>query len=110
MSSSSGYTPRHLTVEVGVRHGKTMTQHHLDEEGTLTFHNASDEPLVISAASGAPFKEEGCGDAVSELSVPPRGNRIVRVAPGFRAEEFIYSARIGDAEPEDPVVILDRRR
>ena len=109
MSSSNGHTPRHLTVEVSVRNGKTMTQYRLGEDDTLTFRNASDEPLVISAASGSPFQEQGCNSAVAELSIPPGGDKTVRVAPGFCEDEFVYSAQVGDADPEDPVVILDRR-
>jgi hypothetical protein len=109
MTQSNEPGPLHLTVEVTVRNGKTMTQYRLGEEGTLTFRNASNEPLVVSSPSGTPFQEDGCGDAASEVSVAPGTEKTVRVASGFHAEEFIYSARIGDAEPEDPVVILDRR-
>jgi hypothetical protein len=98
-----------LTIEVSVRHGKTMTQHRVGESGTLTFRNRSDQALLIAARSSAPFVESGCGDPVSEFTVPPGADKTVRIFEKFQGSEFVYSAQAGDTEPEDPIVIIDRR-
>jgi hypothetical protein len=109
MPTPSQQGPADLTIEVSVRHGKTMTQHRLDESGTLTFRNRSDQALVIAARTCAPFVESGCGDAVSEFTIPPGADKTVRISEKFQEPEFVYSAQAGDAEPEDPIVIIDRR-
>ena len=97
-----------LEVWVAVRNGKTMTQYRVGERGALTFRNVSDQPLVISSSSGAPFQEQDCDDPVSTLTVPPGSEKIVRIAGNFQETEFLYTAQIGNSEPEDPVVIIDR--
>lgn len=97
-----------LEVWVAVRNGKTMTQYRVGERGALTFRNLSDQPLVISSPSGAPFQEQDCGDPVSTLTIPPGSEKVVRISKDYCEKEFLYSAQIGAAEPEDPVVIIDR--
>ena len=99
-----------LTLAVTVRDGKTMTQHRMGAEGTLSFRNDSGEPLVVTCMTDdEPFLEEGCSGAVAEFTVPPNGTKVVRISEGFGGDSFVYSAQIGDADPEDPIVILDRR-
>ncbi|MGH8203856.1 MAG: hypothetical protein ACREST_04555 [Steroidobacteraceae bacterium] len=98
-----------LEVWVAVRNGKTMTQYRIGERGALTFRNLSDQPLVISSPSGAPFQEQECGDPVSTLTVPPGREKVVSISKNYCEKEFLYSAQIGGSEPEDPVVIIDRR-
>ncbi len=108
MPGPAGYN---LTIDLTVREGKTMTRHHVGERSILTFHNDSDEALVISCTSGqTPFLDGGCGTATAEFAVPAGGTKAVRIADSVTwGDSFVYSARIGDAEAEDPIVILDRR-
>lgn len=102
-------TTRDRNIHVDVRNGKTMTRHRMGYLGELRFRNWSSEPLVITATTGQPFKESGCNDAVGELTIPPNGEKTVTIHEAYGAEEFSYSARIGASEPEDPIVIIDRR-
>jgi len=82
----------------------------MGEDGILTFTNGSSEPLVISCMSHAePFQEEGCPDAVATFTVAGNSAKSVRLHPDFNAASFTYSARIGNTEAEDPIVIVDRR-
>jgi hypothetical protein len=103
----AGYS---LTIDVTVHEGKTMTRHHVGERSILTFHNDSGEPLVITCTSGqSPFLDGGCGSATAEFTVPAGGSKAVRIAETIsRGDSFVYSARIGNSEPEDPIIILDR--
>jgi len=99
-----------LSLVIEERGGKTMTRHRMGADGILTFRNASAEPLVITCRSHAePFLEEGCSTAVGSFTVSGNGVKSVRIAPDFDQDSFTYSARIGDHEPEDPIVIVDRR-
>lgn len=110
MSMSGEPRKANLKLSVTVRDGKTMTQHRMGAEGTLSIRNESDEPLVITCVSGGePFLEEGCSGPAAQFTVPGGGTKVVRIARGFDDEAFAYSAQVGDSEPEDPIVILDRR-
>ncbi len=102
--------PGDLTLEVTVQDRKTMTQHRIGKCGTLTFRNLADQPLVITSSSAQPpFRESGCDAAVSTFIVAPCATKSVRISDEYEADKFVYSARIGDSEPEDPIVIIDRR-
>jgi hypothetical protein len=100
-----------LTLDLTVLNGKTMTRHHVGERSILTFHNDSEEPLVVTCTSGqAPFLDGGCGNPVESFTVPAGGTKAVRIAEAVTlGQSFVYSARIGNSEPEDPIIILDRR-
>jgi len=100
-----------LTFDMTVLNGKTMTRHHASERSILTFHNDSEQPLVIICTSGQePFLDGGCGDPVATFTVPAGGTKAVRIAEAVsKGQSFVYSARIGDSEPEDPIIIIDRR-
>jgi hypothetical protein len=97
-----------LTIDVGVRNGKTMTWHHLRASGTVTFTNRTSQTLTIRAESAAPFKLGDCAEPATEFEVAPNGSRTVQIHESFKAHEFAYAAQIGDAAPEDPIIILDR--
>lgn len=97
------------TIHVDDRGGKTMTRHRMGYQGVLKFRNWSDKPLVITASACQPFKLPGCSDAAAEFTVPPETELSVTIHECFSADEFAYSARIADSEPEDPIVIIDRR-
>ena len=110
MSTQGEHGSDDLNLEVTVRDGKTMTRHRIGKCGTLTFRNLADEPLMIATSSGQPpFRESGCDAPVSAFTVAPGTTKSVRISDEYKAEEFVYSARIGDAEPEDPIIIIDRR-
>jgi hypothetical protein len=100
-----------LIIDLTVRNGKTMTRHHVGERSILTFHNDSDQTLVITCTSNqSPFLDGGCGNPTDEFSVPAGGSKAVRIADTIAfGQSFVYSARIGNTEAEDPIVIVDRR-
>ena len=103
--------PADLNIDLAVRDGKTMTVHHARLDGTLQFMNTENAPLVITSSSEyPPFIEDGCSDAVAEITVPPQSGKTVRLSGRYGLNSsFTYSARIGDSEPEDPIIIIDRR-
>jgi hypothetical protein len=97
-----------LTIEVTVDEGRTTSQYHMGRNGSLTFRNDSGDPLVVTATAGRPFREHGCSEPQAEITVPPGSEKTVRIADDFNGTRFAYTARIGDTEPEDPIVIIDR--
>ena len=110
MPITGGPTTAGLSLTLQVSGPKTMTQHRMGEDGTLTFKNESAEPLVITCLSHAkPFREEACPDAVATFTVAGNSAKSVRLHPDFNAASFTYSAKIGNTDAEDPIVIVDRR-
>ena len=95
-------------IDVDVRLGKTMTRHRMGYLGKLRFSNPSQWPLVVKAAAGSPFRVPDCGDARGTFTVPAGGSLEVGIHPDFGGNEVVYSAKIGDYEPEDPIIIIDR--
>ncbi len=109
--TTPGPAGSNLIIDVTVLNGKTMTRHHIGERGILTFHNDSEQSLVITCTSGqSPFLDGGCGNPTNEFSVPAGGSKSIRIADTVDfGQSFVYSAKIGNSEPEDPIVIVDRR-
>lgn len=99
-----------LTITVDVRDGQTMSSYQLPHNGKLTFFNASktDELKVWPKNAGdMPFCANDKVTAIPQIAVPPQDQQSVRICSAFGSEEFLYSAQIGTAAPEDPIVILE---
>lgn len=96
-------------IEVDKRGNKTMTRHRMGYKGNFRINNLSDQPLVITASQGAPFKVQGCDDPVGSFPVPAGAEVSVKIHRSYDGGEFTYSAQIEGTEAEDPIVIIDRR-
>jgi hypothetical protein len=101
-----------LSVELGVHEGKTKTIHRIRRYGTLKFKNKhqSDSLTIESEDDPPPFLVPGIGGAQSQFVVEASSNLTVTVSGEYDVgDKFAYSAKIGDSDAEDPVVIVDRR-
>lgn len=100
-----------LTIVVSVRDNRTMSQYAMPRNRKLTFVNDSDQQLVVTAKTGSPFVDvDDPSILVGEVRVEPRGEKSVRIKKTFQDSEFGYTARIGNTEEDDPIVILERPR
>ena len=99
-----------LTIVVDVRDDQTMSTYKIPPNGKLTFQNASNiDSLVISPKDGDPPLPLCKGNG--STTVPPIGkgqSHTVDICKDA-AGEFLYTAQIGTAAPEDPIVIIERK-
>ena len=106
-----------LSITVDVREidpGKfqTMSSYTIPNSQKVKFTNASKtDELVLSLKKGA-------GDPLCEnnqpvkfpITIPKGGDRTMHVCKSFGGDEFLYTARIGQAAPEDPIVIIEKTK
>lgn len=98
-----------LMIVVDVRNGQTMSQYSMAKSGKLTFANASDQDeLSVKPKSGMPFCENDKTTEIPEILVAPGAEETVRICKAYGDSEFLYTAKIGSATEEDPIVILER--
>jgi hypothetical protein len=102
-----------LEIEVTVRQNaqgqdQTMSQYRMSKNRKLTFINKGAQNLVITPKGSTPFVDvNDPQQTVNTIVVPPNDERTVRIKPSFQPTEFQYSAKIGTAITEDPIVILE---
>jgi hypothetical protein len=103
-----------LTIVVDVRNNQTMSSYSIPPSGKLVFMNNSGiDSLVISPKDGdppLPFCENN-GDTPKTL--PPIGkysSDTVKICDSFNGEYFLYTAQIGQAAAEDPIVIIEKSK
>jgi hypothetical protein len=106
-----------LSITVDVReidagNFQTMSSYTIPNSQKVKFTNASmTENLVISLKKGA-------GDPLCEnnqpvkfpITIPRNGDRTMHVCKTFDGDEFLYTAQIGQADPEDPIVIIEKTK
>jgi hypothetical protein len=97
-----------VRIAVNVQDGQTMSQYWMTEGGRVSFHNAATELLVVEPKSGEPFCENNRKTVIPKVEVAPGKTKAVRICDNFDAGQFLYTAQIGNALPEDPIVILER--
>lgn len=97
-----------LTIVVGVRNDRTMSQYGMPTNGKLTFYNAGDEDLVVTPKTGSPFCASNKVTVIPQIVVEPDDEVTVRICTAYTGNEFLYKARIGQTVEEDPIVILER--
>jgi len=101
-----------LTIELAVEFGQTKTVHRIKKGGTLKVKNHSPDKLltIASPAPEPPFVLEGSTSAVSSFDVDPRDTETVTISEAYDVgESFTYTAQIEGSQPEDPIVIIERR-
>lgn len=102
-----------LTIVHNVRNGQTMSSYAIPPSGKLEFVNASSDggDLVITPKPGGtlPFCEN---NGTSPKALPPIQHgqpETVKICNDYAGGEFLYTAQIGTANAEDPIVILERK-
>ena len=108
-----------LTIVVDVHEiapGKdqTMSSYSIPPSGKLVFKNAAAPnkgDLVITPKSPTtefPFCKSNGTDRESLPPIAPGDSATVHICNGS-GDDFYYTAQIGTAEPEDPIVIIEKK-
>jgi hypothetical protein len=103
-----------LTIVVDVRDNQTMSSYRIPPSGKLTYINASKtDDLTISQKNEHPLP---LCDSNASTSIPlplviqKDDSQTVRVCSNFTGGEFLYTAQIGTAAAEDPIVIIEKSK
>jgi hypothetical protein len=104
-----------LTIVVNVRDNQTMSSYKIPPSGRVEFVNAAANQgdLVISPkplAAALPFCESNGTTPETLPPIPPGGSGLTKICSNFAGEEFLYTAQIGTAAPEDPIVIIEKSK
>lgn len=98
-----------LNIAVTVHDNQTMSQYVMTKSGKVAFFNKGDGPLlVVTPKSGSPFCKNDGFSVIDRIEVPKDEFRKVKICDVYNAGEFLYTAQIGTAKAEDPIVILER--
>lgn len=99
-----------LTIVVTVRGNQTMSLYKVPKNGKVTFVNAStDGDLVVTpkGSGSMPFCEDDKVTAWPGI-VPKNDEDTVRICNAFEGDELLYTAQVGTALPEDPIIIFEK--
>jgi hypothetical protein len=101
-----------LTIVVDVRDNQTMSSYRIPKSDKLIFKNASTTDELVITLKGNGDSHPICENnqpIQASLTVAAGASKTVRICDDFDGREFLYTARIGQAEPEDPIVIIEKK-
>ena len=105
-----------LTIVVDVRNNQTMSSYKVPKSDKVVFVNASTtDTLVITPKTRSdlqttlPFCESDKTTPIPmPLTVAASGSGTVHICKNWNGTEFLYTAQIGTAAAEDPIVIIEK--
>ena len=100
-----------LTIVIDVRDNQTMSSYKIPKSGKLTFKNSSTTDALVISAKGdnaLPICENN-QPIPPPLTIAAGTSKTVRICDTFNGQEFLYTAQIGQAAAEDPIVIIERK-
>jgi len=101
-----------LTIELAVESGQTKTVHRIRKGGAFRVKNHSPDKIltIASPAAEPPFVPSGYTNAVSSFDVDAHDSKTVTISEAYDVgASFTYTAQIEGSQPEDPIVIIERR-
>lgn len=103
-----------LTIVHDVRANQTMSHYKIPPSGKLVFENASDAgALNISskeAGSTLPFCDMNGKTPITLQPIEKGKPQTVKICDDYQGREFLYTAQIGQAALEDPIVIIEKSK
>lgn len=104
-----------LTIIVEVQNDQTISNFSIPPSGKLVFKNVAPTgagDLVIAPKAPTtklPFCESNGDDYKPILPIAPGSDDTFHICKGFE-DRFYYTAKIGEATIEDPIVIIDKKK
>ncbi len=103
-----------LTIVHDVRGNQTMSHYRIPPSGKLVFENASDTGALVirpkMSGDTLPFCDMN-GKLPKPLPPIEKGKpETVKICNNFTGDDFVYTAQIGQAAIEDPIVIIERSK
>jgi hypothetical protein len=110
-----------LEIIVDVRDNQTMSQYNTPKSGKIKFTNAvpkANPPdpapmLLVTPKEGHPWpfcKKGNTEPMQAPISVPGGESKAAWICDSFAGTEVLYTAQIGTATPEDPIIIFEKTR
>ncbi|HZF15725.1 MAG TPA: hypothetical protein VE046_07265 [Steroidobacteraceae bacterium] len=99
-----------LRIQIHNRNGQTVSKIINRDLDTIVFINKETAPLLITTdAPGSVFCELNATTKIPEpVTIGGNARREVAVCTAFPGKEFKYTAQVGAAAPEDPMIIIER--
>jgi len=99
--------------DTGSDEWKTHTTFRMKWYEKVVFHNFEKEDLVVTIQAEQSFDSpvlcDASGSGVEKpITVGPRGSKEFAIFKGYEGTFFKYTAQIGGADKEDPIVIIER--
>ena len=101
-----------LTIVVDVRDNQTMSSYRIPKSGKLVFKNASTTDQLVITPKGDGGSLPICDNnqpIPAPLTIAAGASKTVGICGDFNGQEFLYTARVGQAAAEDPIVIIEKR-
>jgi hypothetical protein len=102
-----------LEIIVDVRDDQTMSQYKTPKNGKIKFHNADTTyVLEIKAKQDAPwpFCNKDHVTPRQPFKVDPGTAKAAWICNTVESGELLYSAQIGTAKEEDPIIIFEKTK
>jgi hypothetical protein len=100
-----------LQIHVFVQDGKTTSKFRVGKTEKVVFHNRDSQgTLTVSVASEPGMETALCvaGTKVETFTITPQEKKkVFDICGDYRGETFKYTAQIGTAAIEDPIVIIE---
>lgn len=104
--------PDRLSIDVHVESDKTVSRFVIGRRGRLTFYNkgASELTLQFKNEKGeieSPFCKGNGKQEENPVRIKNGDSRTLTICNGVAGRWFKYSARIGEADEEDPIFFVE---
>ena len=101
-----------LTIVIDVRDNQTMSSYRIPKSGKLVFRNASTTDQLVITPKGDGGTLPICDNnqpIPTPLTIGAGASKTVNICGDFNGQEFLYTAQIGQAAAEDPIVIIEKK-
>lgn len=100
-----------LQIHVFVQDGRTVSKFKVGKTEKVVFRNRDPEDTLAVTITSEPGKGNALCDGQTEVVAfsitPQEKKKSFNICPDYHGESFKYSAQIGTATVEDPIVIIE---
>jgi hypothetical protein len=103
--------PDRLSINVTVKDDQTVSKFVVRERGTVTFYNRGEYELTLlfkneQGEEESPFCK-GSKPEDNPIRIDADDEKILTIRSGMAGKWFKYTAKIGDAAEEDPIIWVE---
>ena len=98
--------PDKLTIHFVAENGNTVSKFGIDEKGQITFQNDASAGLTVDFGAQSPICQGN--QPVQSVAVDAGKSKMHQVCDGVGGNSYKYTATVAGANPEDPIVIIEK--
>ena len=98
--------PDKMTIHFNVENGNTVSKFAVNEKGQITLTNDANAALTVTFPNGSPICKGK--DPTDPDPIPANGSKQYQVCDGIAGASYKYTATVAGANPEDPIVIIEK--